>query len=291
LIAGLLAGSSAMLAEAAHSMADTLNQGFLFASLRRSEKPPDRRHPFGYGNERYFWSLLAAFGIFVAGAGFSVFEGILAIVSGGGEGAVWPAYVVLAVSFVLEGISWLRAFTQARRETRENGRRLVDHVRRSPDITFKAALFEDTAAMIGLVLATLGLVLKEITGSGVWDGVASIMIGALLVVVAYVLGRDSKDLLIGQAVDPEAQQEIRQEISSAPGVDAVEDLLTMHLGPDQILVAAKINFSDDISADQAEDVAGEIDERLRERLPIVRHVFLDPTQRAGPTRQPDPTRP
>jgi cation diffusion facilitator family transporter len=289
LIAGLMAGSSAMLAEAAHSVADTLNQGFLFTSLRRSEKPADRRHPFGYGNERFFWSLLAAFGIFVAGAGFSVFEGILAIVRGSGHGDIRLAYAVLAISFVLDGSAWLRAFTQARRETRENGRQLIDHVRRSPDITFKAALFEDTAAMIGLVLAAAGLTLKEITGSPVWDGVASILIGVLLIVVAFVLGRDSKALLIGQAVDPDAQDEIRQEIGSADGVDRIEELLTMHLGPDQILVAAKVNFSDDISADQAEDIAGEIDSRLRARLPIIRHVFLDPTQRQTPTDTPQPS--
>ncbi|MBO2454783.1 cation diffusion facilitator family transporter [Actinomadura barringtoniae] len=276
LAAGAVAGSSAMLAEGAHSVADTLNQGFLLASLRRSERPPDRWHPFGYGNERYFWSLLAAFGIFVAGAGFSIFEGLLSIFgreSGGGE--VWLAYAVLALGFVLEGTSWVRAFTQARRESRES---VLEHVKRSPDVTFKAALFEDTAAMIGLALAAAGLTLREITGSHLWDGLASILIGVLLIVVAYALGRDSKGLIIGRAADPDLQSEIRHEIEAASGVDGVDELLTMHFGPDQLLVAARVHFSDDISADEAEDVAGEIDLRLQERLPAVRHVFLDPTQ-------------
>jgi cation diffusion facilitator family transporter len=280
LIAGLLAGSSAMLAEGAHSVADTLNQTFLFASLHRSERPPDRRHPFGYGNERYVWSLLAAFGIFVAGAGFSIFEGVLTMTGHGGTGTdVWLAYAVLALGAVLEGGSWIRAFHQARKETRENGRDLVDHVRRSPDVTFKTALFEDSAAMVGLALAAAGLTLREITGSEFWDGLASVLIGVLLVVLAFGIGRESMGLLIGQAVDPAAQREIRAEIVAAPGVTGVDELLTMHFGPEQVLVAAKVHFADDISADEAEDVAGMIDRRLRERLPIVRHVFLDPTQR------------
>ncbi|MFA1551907.1 cation diffusion facilitator family transporter [Actinomadura chokoriensis] len=283
LIAGLLAGSSAMLAEGAHSIADTLNQSFLFASLRRSERPPDRRHPFGYGNERYVWSLLAAFGIFVAGAGFSIFEGILTMTGHGSTGtAIWLAYAVLALAAVLEGVSWIRAFHQARKETRESEHDLFEHVRRSPDLTFKTALFEDSAAMVGLALAAGGLVLRQITGSDFWDGLASVLIGLLLVALAVLIGWESTGLLIGRAADPAAQREIRAEICGAHGVTGVDELLTMHFGPDQLLVAAKVHFSDDISADEAEDVAGEIDRRLRERLPIVRHVFLDPTQRAVP---------
>jgi cation diffusion facilitator family transporter len=280
LIAGLLAGSSAMLAESAHSIADTLNQSFLFASLRRSERPPDKRHPFGYGNERYIWSLLAAFGIFIAGAGFSIFEGILTMTGHGGTGsAVWLAYAVLGLGALLEGTSWIRAFYQARKETRQSDHDLVEHVRRSPDLTFKTALFEDSAAMVGLALAAGGLVLRQITGSDFWDGLASVLIGVLLAGLALLIGKESTVLLIGRAADPDAQREIRAEILGAPGVTGVAELLTMHFGPEQLLVAAKVNFSDDISADQAEDVAGEIDRRLRERLPIVRHVFLDPTQR------------
>ncbi|MFC9973452.1 cation diffusion facilitator family transporter [Spirillospora sp. NPDC127200] len=287
LIAGALAGSSAMLAEGAHSVADTLNQGFLLASLRRSERPADRRHPFGYGNERYFWSLLAAFGILVAGAGYSIYEGVETMLGHGGQGEqVWLAFLVLALAAVLEGGSWLRAYTQARRETRDNGRDLVDHVRRSPDVTFKAALFEDTAAMVGLVLAAAGLTLRELTGSAFWDGLASVLIGLLLVVVALALGRESKDLLIGKAADVEVQSRIREEICSSRGVDGVDELFTMHFGPEAILVAAKVHFSDDISADEAEDIAGEIDRRLCEREPLVRHVFLDPTQREEPVRVP-----
>ena len=276
-VAGVLVGSSAMLAEAAHSAADTLNQGFLLASLRRGDRPADSRHPFGYGQERYFWSLLAAFGIFIAGAGFSVFEGLLAL---GHKGSDKPliAYLVLAVAGLAEGTSLARVLRQFRAEARRSNTEMLDHVRASPDTTVKATLFEDTAAMIGLVLAALGLALRQVTGSPAWDGAASIAIGGLLVAVAVRLALDSRDFLIGRAADPKELQTIRAEIENTPGVDELLDLRTMHLGPDQMIVAARVGFSDEISAGRAEDVAGDIDRRLADRLPQVAHVFLDPTQ-------------
>jgi cation diffusion facilitator family transporter len=294
LVAGIMVGSSAMLAEAAHSAADTLNQAFLLASVRRGERPADTRHPFGYGQERYFWSLLAAFGIFIAGAGFSVFEGLLALTRGSSENPL-IAYVVLAVAAVAEGTSLARVIAQLRGEARRRDQEILDHVRRSPDTTVKAALFEDSAAMIGLALAALGLGLRQATGSPVWDGAASIAIGGLLVAVAIRLGLDSRDYLIGRAADPSELGVIRAEIEQAQGVDALLDLRTMHVGPDHLIVAAQVAFSDQISADRAEDVADDIDRRLTGRLQPVPHVFLDPTQAPSgldPTQAPsglDPT--
>jgi cation diffusion facilitator family transporter len=277
LAAGVMVGSSAMLAEAAHSAADTLNQAFLLTSVRRGERPADSRHPFGYGQERYFWSLLAAFGIFVAGGGFSIFQGVLTL-GRGSSGNPLIAYVVLAVSGLAEGTSLVRVLVQLRGEARRGHVEVLDHVRRSPDTTVKATLFEDSAAMIGLGLAALGLALRQVTGSPVWDGGASIAIGALLVVVAVKLGLDSRDFLIGRAADPKELELIRDEIENAPGVDALVDLRTMYLGPDHLIVAARVAFSDEISADRAEDVADDVDRRLADRLPLVPHVFLDPTQ-------------
>jgi len=280
LMAGLLSGSSAMLAEAAHSAADTLNQAFLLTSVHRGARPADPEHPFGYGQERYFWSLLAAFGIFVAGAGFSIFEGILALGrQEGGDPLI--AYIVLAAAGVAEGISFIRAYSQMRGEARRGRTGLVEHVQRSPDTTVKAALFEDSAAMIGLVLAAAGLALRQLTGSGVWDAAASMAIGALLIVVAVKLGVDSRSLLIGRAADPGEQQTIREEIETTPGVDALIELLTMHLGPDHLLVAARVDFSGDINADEAEDLASRIDRQLAERLSVTPHVFIDPTRKGG----------
>jgi cation diffusion facilitator family transporter len=284
LAAGIMVGSSAMLAEAAHSAADTLNQAFLLTSVRRGERPADPRHPFGYGQERYFWSLLAAFGIFIAGAGFSVFEGVLAL---GRESSENPliAYVVLAVSALAEGTSLVRVLIQFRNEARRGHLDVLDHMRSTPDTTVKAALFEDTAALTGLALAGLGLALRQVTGSPAWDGAASIAIGGLLVAVAVRLGLDSRDYLIGRAAAPRDLAVIAAEIESAPGIDALLDLRTMHLGPDQLIVAARVAFEDGISADRAEDVADEVDRRLADRLPRVSHVFLDPTQ-ASPGSRP-----
>jgi cation diffusion facilitator family transporter len=277
LVAGILVGSSAMLSEAAHSAADTLNQVLLLTSVHRGERPADARHPFGYGQERYFWSLLAAFGIFIAGAGFSVFEGVLALRRGNSESPLL-AYVVLMVSAIAEGTSLVRVLIQFRSEARRGNEEVLEHVRSSPDTTVKTALFEDTAALAGLGLAALGLALRQVTGSPVWDGAASIAIGALLVVVAFRLGLDSKDYLIGRAAAPKDLKVIQAEIENAQGVDALVSLRTMHLGPDHLIVAAQVAFDDGISADRAEDVADEIDRRLTGRIPIVTHVFLDPTQ-------------
>jgi cation diffusion facilitator family transporter len=277
LAAGLVTGSSAMLAEAAHSVADTLNQAFLLASLHRGGRPADERHPFGYGQERYFWSLLAAFGIFIAGAGFSVFEGLLELRRGGGHGFT-IAYVVLAVAFVAEGTSLVRAYRQVRGEARGRDADVLQHVRSSRDTTVKAALFEDGAAVIGLALAAAGLALQQLTGSPAWDGAASIAIGGLLIVAAVRLGLDSKDLLIGKAADPEVVRLIRDQIEGTPGVAGLLDLRTMHLGPDRLIIAARVAFGDEVSADCAEDLADDIDRRLAERLPEPPHVFVDPTQ-------------
>jgi cation diffusion facilitator family transporter len=280
LVAGILVGSSAMLAEAAHSAADTLNQAFLWTSLRRGARPADARHPFGYGQERYFWSLLAAFGIFIAGAGFSIFEGLLAL-RHENSGSPLLAFLVLAVAGIAEGTSLARVLIQYRREARRSHTELLDQVRSSPDTTVRTALFEDSAAMVGLVLAALGLTLREVTGSPVWDGAASIAIGCLLIVVAIRLGMDNRDFLIGRAADPRELAAIRDEIEKTPGVDELLDLLTMYVGPERLIVAARVDFSEDISADRAEELADEIDTRLADRLALVPHVFLDPTQRAA----------
>ena len=287
LVAGILSGSSAMLAEAAHSAADTLDQAFLLTSLSKADRPADPAHPFGHGQERYFWSLLAAFGIFIAGAGFSVFEGLLTLSSKQSESPLY-AYVALAVAFVAEGTSFARAYWQVRSEARQRHEEVLSHVETSPDITVKVALFEDSAAMVGLILAALGVLLRQLTGSPVWDGGASIAIGVLLVVVAVKLGMDSKDLLIGRAASPEIQRLIREEIESTPGVDALLELLTMHMGPDSLIVAARVALKDELGADDAENLADEVDRRLSEKLPLQLNVFIDPTQTSRTRQAPPP---
>jgi cation diffusion facilitator family transporter len=276
-IGGLASGSTAMLAEAAHSMADTLNQVFLMAAIKRSGKPADSQHPFGYGMERYFWSLLAAVGIFVLGAGYSIYEGVRAIFEPEELTSLVIVYVVLGISFVFEGVSWLRAVRQVRGEARDRGRGAIEHLRTTPDPTVKTVAFEDTAALVGIVLAAIGVTLHAVTDQGFWDGAASVAIGILLIGVAYALGSQNKDFLIGQSVSEDLRRGIREEIEQAPGVDEVVEVLTMRLAPDEVLVAARVDIDDTASGGDLEAHADEVDRRVRERFPEVRHIFLDPT--------------
>src|ERR687889_2620770 len=184
LVGGLISHSSAMLSEAAHSVADTITEVLLFIALKRGTRAPDDQHPFGYGRETYFWAFLAALATFGLGAGFSIWQGISTIL--GGEEQVSPlvAYIVLAVSFVLEGTSWLKAVRQVRGAAKKWGTTPGQYLAKTTDTTVKAVTFEDTAALIGLVLAALGLFLEHLTGDPMWDGLAAILIGLLLVVVA-----------------------------------------------------------------------------------------------------------
>jgi cation diffusion facilitator family transporter len=279
---GAVTGSPAMLSEGAHSVADCLNEVFLLTSLRRSERPADAQHPFGHGKERFFWSLLAAVGIFVTGAGFSAIEAYRSFAtSEPTHGHYYPInYVVLGVAFVAEGVSWLRAVTQVRAEARAANRALAQHVRESSDPAVKTVASEDTAAMVGLVLAAAGLGLHQVTGDGAWEGVASALVAALLIVVAVALGRDSKDLLIGEAATPEVTDAIRHYLSECPSVDEVVDVMTMHIGANQLLLAARVDLADDLDSAAVEQASSDIDAEIQRRWPAVTEVFIDAT-RAG----------
>ncbi|MGZ4271556.1 MAG: cation diffusion facilitator family transporter [Solirubrobacteraceae bacterium] len=279
-VAGLVSGSSAMLAEAAHSVADTINQVFLLFSLAVSEREPDADHPFGYGKERFFWSFLAAVGIFVAGAGFSLYEGLHRMFGPTeAEGSFAIAYAVLAFSFLAEGSSLARAFRQTRREAAEKDQSHAGYVRESRDPTTKTVLLEDSAAVTGLVLASVGIALHQITGNQVYDGAASVAIAVLLAVVAFTIGRDTKALLVGEAATPEEREAICAVLGARPEVDRVVELLTMALAPDRLLVAARIDLADGLSTDEVERASSAIDRELRERVPGVWQVFLDATPR------------
>lgn len=277
-IAGVVSGSSAMLAEAAHSVADTINQVFLLFSLAVSEREPDADHPFGYGKERFFWAFLAAVGIFVAGAGFSLYEGLHRVFGPEEEGGSYAiAYAVLAFSFLAEGASLLRAFRQTRREAADKDQTHAGYVKESRDPTTKTVLLEDSAAVTGLLLALAGVGLHQITGSQVYDGLASIAIAVLLALVAFTLGRDTKGLLVGEAATPEERAAICAVLDARPEVDRVVELLTMALAPERLLVAARIDLADGLSTDEVEKASNEMDRELRERVPGVWQVFLDAT--------------
>jgi cation diffusion facilitator family transporter len=283
IVAGFLTGSSAMLAEGAHSVADTVNQLFLLTAITRSKKPADVQHPFGYGMERYFWSLLAAVGIFVLGAGFSVYEGVHSLLNPEPVEALVVAYIVLGASFLFEGTSWVKAVVQLRREAGEQRVGVLQHVFTTPDPTVKTVAFEDTAALVGILIALSGVTLHAVTGDGMYDGIASILIGVLLVGVAISLGSSSKHNLIGEAVPQKVRDGLTKVINDSEGVDVVVELLTMQLGPGDVLVAARVDVDDSASGSDLEEVADEVERRVRESYPEVRHVFLDPTTAREPT--------
>ncbi|MEW2295016.1 cation diffusion facilitator family transporter [Streptomyces sp. NPDC006743] len=280
-VGGLVAHSPALLSEAAHSVADSLNEIFLLAALRRSRRPADRRHPFGYGKERFFWSLLAAVGIFVMGGCFSFFQGVEALRNGAEEdftGYV-VGLVVLGVALLAEGTSLLRAVHQVRGEGGAGGLR---------DPALRTVVAEDGTAVLGVTLAIAGMALHMVTGQVVWEASASLAIGALLVYVAYRLGRDARDQLIGEAADPELSGRIRSLLRAQPEIDSVEALLTMKLGLDSVLVAARVDLAPGMDSERVEEVAVRIKESIARTVPVADQIFLDVTDRPAQEAQKSP---
>ncbi|SCF23085.1 cation diffusion facilitator family transporter [Micromonospora viridifaciens] len=278
LVAGLISGSAAMLSEAVHSVADTTTEVLLYLALRRGARPADTRHPFGYGKESYVWAFLAALFTFVVGAGFAITHGVTTILVHQHTGNYLVSYIVLVVSFAIESVSLARAVRQIRRESRRWRATPRRYLRLTADTTVKAVFMEDTAALIGLLIAGVGLGLSELTGEELYDGIASILIGVLLLIVATILARSNVSLLVGRAVSERVHRQIERELETLPTVDRVHTLMTMLLGPDDILVAAKVDFHNDATGADIEAAADEAERRLTERFPEIGYVFLDPTR-------------
>ena len=277
LAGGLASGSASMLAEAAHSFADTTNQGFLLVSIALSVREPTPRRPFGSGQERFLWSFLAAVGMFLAGATFAVGFGTYELLKGEESTSYAIPFAILGLAFLAEGTSWVRACRQTRSEARDAERSIWRYIRETRDPNVKMVLVEDSAALIGIAVAATGIGIDALTGSSVFDPLASIVIGLLLVSLAVWLGRDAKHLLVGASALPEERETIEATIEAHDEVEEVVELLTMALGPKALLVAARVNLDDGIDATRIEELAGEIDHELREQVPDVTEVFLDPT--------------
>ncbi|MCX4835629.1 cation diffusion facilitator family transporter [Streptomyces sp. NBC_00483] len=278
-VGGLFAASPALLSEAAHSVADSLNEVFLLAALRRSRRPADHRHPFGYGKERFFWSLIAAVGIFVMGGCFSFFQGFEALTSGGQEES-HSGYVaglaVLGVALLAEGSSLIRAVHQVRTQPGEGI---------GSDPALRTVLAEDGTAVIGVLLAAGGMTLHMVTGRIEWEAAASFSIGVLLVYVAYRLGRSARDQLIGEAGDPEMHRGIRELLAEQPEIDNVAALHTMQLGTDSTLVAARVDLAPGIESERLELVFERVKRAVRDRWPEADQVFLDVVDAPKPVHE------
>ncbi|MQY09004.1 cation diffusion facilitator family transporter [Actinomadura macrotermitis] len=283
IVAAVVTGSASLAAEAAHSVADTFNEVLLMVGMRRSVRPADRRHPFGYGKERYIWTLLVAVAIFGMGALFAFYQGVQTIFGHHGEEASpTVGYIVLAVSFVLEGISWQQALRQIRAAAREEELPFITYIRRTDEPTSISVLLEDSAALLGLLLAFAGLGLHQLTGSPVWDGVGSICIGVLLTVVAVVLGRINLNLLIGTQADPRIVRDVRTRLGAAPEVEWLVDIVTMTVGADRVLVCARLDFRDGLTSGDVEHACVRLADELREAHEEIDEVFLEPVPRDDP---------
>ena len=279
LVAALITGSSGMMAEALHSVADTTNQVFLLLGLRFYKRPASDKHPFGYGKERFFWSFIAAIFIFGVGATYAIYEGIEKLAHPHAPTNLRWAYGVLAISFVLESGSIALAIYQEVKEAHHEGLTFGEYLRESKDPTAKTVLFEDSAALIGIVIAATGLVLTDYQVGGAagayWDGLASICIGIVLAIVAFVLARTSRGLLLGEAANPKVVEAIKQAIESHENVERVVELLTMHLAPKRILINSHVKLRPELRTDDIVKTIEEIEQRIKSAEPKVEMIFLE----------------
>lgn len=272
----MITASAALLAESAHSVGDCTTELFLMTAVRRSKRNPSGRHPFGYGKERYFWSLLAALTIFLLGAGFSIYQGLSTILQGESDTASpLVGYVVIALSAIVEGVSLANASRSVRNQSRSSHMSVRAYVRDPDDPTVKSVLLEDSAAIIGLGFAALGLLLRQITGSALWDGLAALAIGLLLIAVAFELARTNVILLIGKQANPRMVADIRELLQEHPGVLTVIDVVTMMMGTGRVLICARLDYRDELGSADVERVSLDLHDRIEQRFGNVEDIFLE----------------
>ncbi|HKZ10198.1 MAG TPA: cation diffusion facilitator family transporter [Rhodanobacteraceae bacterium] len=273
-VAAMLTGSSAMMSEGVHSLVDTGNQALLLYGLKRSQLPPDRTHPFGYGRELYFWSFIVAVLLFSLGAGVSFYEGFTHILHPEPATDLLTAYVVLGVAAVFEGTSWFVALREFRRT--KGNRDYLDAIHESKDPSVFTVLFEDSAALLGILVAFLGISGASFLSMPVLDGVASVGISVILAVAAILLARESKGLLMGEPAAPEMERLILQIARSDAAVDHANGVVTVHLGPRQVFVALSIDFCDDLTGHEVEVCVERLERAITDKLPEVVSVFVKP---------------
>jgi cation diffusion facilitator family transporter len=273
LVGFVLTGAASMLAEAIHSFADTGNQGLLFLGGRRATQAPDEEHPFGYGAERYFWSFVVALVLFSLGGLFALFEGIEKFIHPHEIESPQIALVILGLAFVLEAFSLRTARREALEARGTSSWWAFIHRSKSPELP--VVLLEDSAALIGLVCAIAGVSLSWATGDGRFDGAGSIAIGLLLVAIAIVLATEMRSLLIGESASDDQQAAIRSAIADSPEVDRIIHLRTLHLGPDELLVGAKLHLVA-TSVDELASAIDTVEARIRDVVPIAKVIYIEP---------------
>jgi cation diffusion facilitator family transporter len=272
-------GSSAMLSEAIHSLVDTCNQILLLAGIKRAARPPDAAHPFGHARELYFWSFIVAILLFSLGAGVAIYEGIDKIRHPHGIENAYVLYLVLGVSILLEGVSTWKAVNEFNRTRPLAAGGIIAALKSSKDPTIFAIVLEDLAALTGLVIALLGIAATTLGGVAIADGVASVLIGCVLGAVALFLSREIKSLIVGEAAAPEVQAGlaaiIEGDIGLGKPIRHVNEIRTMHLGPEDVLVTASVDFQDYVTAQTVEEVSARLQKAIRSKYPQVKHLFIE----------------
>ncbi|GAA3526117.1 cation diffusion facilitator family transporter [Nonomuraea rosea] len=287
-VAAAFTGSSSMLAEGIHSVADSGNQVLLLIGGKRAARASTKEHPFGYGRERYFYAFVVAVVLFTIGAAFSLYEGIHKIVAPHGVDAPIWAFAVLIFAIIAEAFSFRTAIVESNAVRGKQS--WVAFIRRSKSPELPVILLEDLGALLGLIFALFGVTMAVITGDGTWDGIGTVMIGVLLAVIAVVLAMETKSLLVGEGATPEMERQIREALESAPEVARIIHMRTLHLGPEELLVGAKIAVAGEDTAGEVARGIDEAERRIREAVPIARVIYLEPDlDRARTTPDASPT--
>jgi cation diffusion facilitator family transporter len=277
LMAGLVSHSTGMLAEAAHSAADSVNEIFLAIGLRREQDPPDEIHPLGHGRERFLWAFMAAIASFLIGGCLSIVLAIRELGARHPVGATMAAWIVLAISFAADGASWLQSMRQARRQAREFDVTVWRYLVRASDPVVRAIVVEDSAALAGLTIAAGGLLASRIAGTNVPDSIASLLIGLLLAVTAFGVARPLADFLIGRSLPPEQVKDVHALISRNPAIEEVLTLRAVYIAPEEVVVLAKVHPSPQMNIDELSRAMDDLDRAIRSRFPLVADVFIDVT--------------
>ena len=277
IIATMVTGSSAMLSEAVHSVVDTGNQALLLWGIKRSSKPADERHPFGYGMELYFWTFVVAILIFAIGAGVSLYEGFSKINNPQQVKYIYINYIVLGFAMIFEGGAWIVAFREFRKRKGNLG--YLKAMQVSKDPTVFTVLFEDSAAMLGLFAAFIGLLLTEWLGNPVYDALASIVIGLILSFTAMLLAYESKGLLIGEAASREVVSSIIDIVKGKSEILSINEILTMHMGPEDVLLNISLDFHDNISSGEVEKTITQLEIQIKKKHPEIARIFIEAQNR------------
>ncbi|WP_068089549.1 cation diffusion facilitator family transporter [Polycladidibacter stylochi] len=266
-------GSAAMLSEGIHSLVDTGNQGLLLHGMKKAAKPADEKHPFGYGSELYFWAFVVAILIFAVGAGVSLYEGFQKVIHPHPIESVGIALGVLALAMIFEGWAWLVAYKEFAKS--KGKKSLVAAIHDSKDPTVFTVLFEDTAAMLGLIVAFFGILGAKFLGVPWLDGAASMVIGLILAGTAFTLALETKGLLIGEAASTETVTDITKILRAPSEIENLNELRTLHLGPNDVLVVASLDFIDQIQAHEVEQIVSTLENEIKSKHPMVSKVFIE----------------